>query len=326
MWGHPCAKRLVDLQTPPVVRLQSCAAQAQRARGGDAPGREEHDVGREAFARLEANDRPPGRPVRDLDRLDRLAQAKRHVAMPHLVDELLDNLAVQELERPLPLLDERDGNAQRREHRGVLDSDNTAAHYGHGPGNLLEVDHVVARDDDLAVGGDAGRGRRLRPHGDHDVLGRDSPPAVALAHLKGVRVGERGLPPDDRHVVAAQLGFDDVLLAGEDLADLGEELYGRRTSVGLRRARSVGPRREAVEEQNRLAKGLARNGPGAQADAAETGVLLDHCGGLAELRRLDGGPLAGGPAADAHEVVVVRPRHLRLPRCCCSLPDSRRPL
>src|SRR5215468_3476778 len=141
--------------------------------------------------------------------------------MPHLVDELLDNLAVQELERPLPLLDERDGNAQRREHRGVLDSDNTAAHYGHGPGNLLEVDHVVARDDDLAVGGDAGWGRRLRPHGNHDVLGRDSPPTVALAHLQGVRVGERGLPPDDRHVIAAQLSLDDVLFAREDLADLG---------------------------------------------------------------------------------------------------------
>src|SRR5262249_60726654 len=96
------------------------------AGGGDAPGREEHHVGRQALPRLEADDRPPRRTVREVDRLDRLAQAKRHVAMPHLVDELLDDLSVQELERTLPLLDKRDGNAERREHRGVLDSDNTA--------------------------------------------------------------------------------------------------------------------------------------------------------------------------------------------------------
>src|SRR5262249_38677312 len=133
-------------------------------------------------------------------------------------------------------------------HRGVLDSDNAAAHYGHGLGNLLEVDHIVTRDDDLAVGADTGRGRRLRTNGDHDVLGRDSSPAVALTHLEGMGVGERGLPPDDCHIVAAQLSLDDVLLAREDLADLGEELLSGGTGVSLRRAGPVRPRRDTVEE------------------------------------------------------------------------------
>src|SRR5262249_28621139 len=267
--GHAGAKRLVHLQATAIVGFEPGSGQAQRAGGGDAPGREEHQVGRQAIPRLGGDGRPPRRTVRDVDRLDRLAQAKRHVAMPHLVDELLDDLSVQELERTLPLLDERDGNAERREHRGVLDSDNTAAYYGHGPGNLLEVDHVVAGDDDLAVGGDAGRGRRPRPDGDDDVLGRDSSPAVALAHLEGVRVGERGLPPDDRDVIAAQLSLDDVLLAREDLADLGEELFRGGTGVGLRQARPVRPRRNAVEEQHRLAEGLARDGARAEANTAQ---------------------------------------------------------
>src|SRR5207249_6280429 len=110
-------------------------------------------------------------------------------------------------------------------------------------------------------------------------------------------------------VVTPQLGLDDVLLAREDLADPGEKLLRGGTGVGLR-TRSVRPRRDAVEEQHRLAEGLARNGPGAQADSAQARILLDHRSGLSELRRLDGGPLACGAAADAHEIVVVRPRHL----------------
>src|SRR4029453_827696 len=161
------------------------------------------------------------------------------------------------------------------------------------------------------------------PNGHHVFLARDSPPAIALTHLEGVGVGERGLPPDDRHVVAAQLSLDDVLLAREDLADLGEELLRGGAGIGLRRAHPVGAGRDAVEEQHRLAEGLARNGARTQADTAQARVLLDDRGGLAELGRLDGGSLAGGAAPDAYEVVVVRPHHHEAPELLCAARSRR---
>src|SRR5262245_57688841 len=57
-----------------------------------------------------------------------------------------------------------------------------------------------------------------------------------------------------------------------------------------------------------LAKRLARNRPGVETHAADARTLLDDGGALAELRRLHGGPLARGTAADGDEVEVER-RH-----------------
>ena len=126
----------------------------------------------------------------------------------------------------------------------------------------------------------------------------------------GVGVNEGGLAPHDGHVVAPQLILDDVLLAPEDFVDLGEELFRGRASVGRRRARTVVPPGDTREEQHRLAESLAGDRARAETDPAEALLLLDHGDALSELRRLHRRPLAGGAAADAHEVVVVSPRHL----------------
>ena len=70
---------------------------------------------------------------------DRFAEAERDVAIAHLVDQLVDDLVVEELERPLAPLDERDPHAERGEHRGVLDADDAGADDGHRARQLLRA-------------------------------------------------------------------------------------------------------------------------------------------------------------------------------------------
>jgi len=124
-----------------------------------------------------------------------------------------------------------------------------------------------------------------------------------------VRIGEGGLAPHDGHVVAPELILDDVLLTPEDLVDLGEELLRGRASVGRRRASTVVPAGGTGEKEHRFPERFARDRTGAETDPAEALLLLDHRDALSKLRGLHGRPLAGGPAADAHEVVVVCSRH-----------------
>ena len=64
------------------------------------------------FPGLEQDDRAPGPCRVDRDRGDRLAEAESDVAIAHLVHQLVDDLAVEELERPLALLDDRDLDAR----------------------------------------------------------------------------------------------------------------------------------------------------------------------------------------------------------------------
>ncbi len=93
----------------------------------------------------------------------------------HLVEQLVHDLAVEELERPLASLDERHRDTERGEDRGVLDPDHARAHDRQGPGKLLEP-HEVARD----------RSDRRRP----DSPPQDPPDArvIVLIVPEGTRV------------------------------------------------------------------------------------------------------------------------------------------
>ena len=62
--------------------------------------------------------------------LDGLAEAELDVPLAHLVNQLVDDLGVDELERPVALVDDRDFHAERREHRRVLDADHAGADDG----------------------------------------------------------------------------------------------------------------------------------------------------------------------------------------------------
>ena len=112
------------------------------------PDREQHQVGHDALARFERDRGAPRLAVRDLDALDGLAEAEGHVGAAHLVDQLVDDLAIEELERTVALVDQRHLHAERREHRRVLDADDAAADDGQRPRQGLQIADLIAGDDD----------------------------------------------------------------------------------------------------------------------------------------------------------------------------------
>jgi hypothetical protein len=171
---------------------------------------------------------------------------------------------------------------------------------------------TVGRQDDLAVGGHPGRGRRAGADRHHDVGRGDLPPAVPAVHHHGVRIREGADPPQELDVVPAELVLHDLDLPAADLLDPGEQHLGAHA-----RCRDPAPvlraAGEAREEHDGLAEGLAGDGAGVDADAADAALLLDDRRALAELGRLDRRPLAGGPAPDADEVELVARRHPEAP-------------
>ena len=73
--------------------------------------------------------RPLRRLRADGQRLDGLAEAEGDVAVPELVDQLVDDLTIEEVERPVPALDQGDGHAEGGEDRRVLDADHAGPHH-----------------------------------------------------------------------------------------------------------------------------------------------------------------------------------------------------
>ena len=78
------------------------------------------------------------------ERLHALAEPERDVALAELVQQLVDDLAIEELERPLAALDQRHLNADGGEHRRVLDADHAGADHGQVRGSFLRFDELVA--------------------------------------------------------------------------------------------------------------------------------------------------------------------------------------
>src|SRR4029450_1293072 len=97
------------------------------------------------------------RTVHDLDLLDGIAAAEDHVAPAHLMDQLVADLVVEELERPRPLIDDRDLHAKRREHGRIFDPDYAGAHDGHRARQMFEAQYGVRARDRPIVAIDARR-------------------------------------------------------------------------------------------------------------------------------------------------------------------------
>ena len=264
MCGTEVRKLLVHGDAAALVGGEARRRSRLRAVGrGDAAGREQHHVGDDALARLEVQHRLARR-LRRPPSTDSTASPKRKVTLrlAHLVDQLVDDLAVEELERPLAPLDQRHGDAERGEHRRVLDADHAGADHGERARQLLQPHDVVGVEDDLAVGLDAGRGRRVRADRDHDVRRGDlraSPPRSGST--SGVGIDERRLAAQHVDVVAAELVLDDLDLAGDHACR-----RRRRAAAQVGRASSARPRQpvalagEARERDDGLAQRLARDG------------------------------------------------------------------
>ena len=118
-----------------------------------------------------------------------------------------------------------------------------------------------------------------------------------------MRVLERGLTYDDFHPVAAELVFDHRRLLARDVGHPFQQMIGVGAAVWIPRRPSTAPL--PGEGQHRLADRLAGDGAGVEADSAYRAAFLDDRHPAAQLGGLDGGPLAGRPAADAHKVELV---------------------
>jgi hypothetical protein len=125
---------------------------------------------------------------------------------------------------------------------------------------------------------------------------------IAL-HLDHVRVDEAGVTLEVADAVAAQvladaraLGDGDRVLAGDQPRNGGVRIVeGDRDAVEIARAISA-------QIDRRLAERLARERAGVDRGAAGLRRLLDHGDPPAEVRSLRRALLAGGTAADHHQI------------------------
>src|SRR5262249_40746401 len=268
-------------------------------------GGEDDGVGHDALARFEQQRGAPGRTLGDVEALDHLTKPEDHAALPHLMHQLVHDLVVEELEEALPLLDQRDRYAERREHRGVREPDRPGAHHRDGPWQAAHVQDVVAREDHLAIRRSTRRLGGLRSHRDEDPLRGDPLMTTLVVHDHRVRILEDRAAPDERDVVAIELLMDDVALATSHLPDARQRpldagaarLYPARTVL-------LGARRPG-EAEHRFAEGLARDGARVDADTTDDAAFLDDRSTESQLGSLHRRALPGGAASETEEVEVV---------------------
>jgi hypothetical protein len=178
--------------------------------------------------------------------------------------ELVDDLAVEELQQAVAPLDQGHAHAHRGEDRRVLDADDAGADDGEGPRQVRQAHDVVRGEDDLAVRLHPGRGRRLGADGDHDVGRADTARARLRPDLQRVGIGEHGFTGEQGHVVAPELILDDLDLAGDHVAHAGQQLLagGARVEPGPGQAVPLAGDRRVADD--RLAQRLARDRAGVE--------------------------------------------------------------
>ena len=157
--------------------------------------------------------------------LHRGAEADGHAAVAHLVDEILDDLAVDEIEHPLARLDQRHRHVEGREDGGVFDADDAAADDCQRPRQAFEFEDFVAVEDPGAVEGDeigaiglgAGGDQRLveLDLADFAFLGRQLDPAGPEEAGGGVGAADH---------VAHELVLQHLDLVIERLVQAGDQI------------------------------------------------------------------------------------------------------
>ena len=144
--------------------------------------------------------------------------------------QLIHDLGVEELERALTPIDERDlGCAERGEHRCVFDANDPGPDHRQRPRDARERPDVVAGEDRLAVDRHARGCGRARADRDHDACGGHGPRRPGRFDSHGVGIHERRPAADDFDPIATELLLEDIHLSAYDLIDPGQQLSGGRT-------------------------------------------------------------------------------------------------
>ena len=310
MWGTSVRKSASTRMRP---RSSASSPGRGEVEGGgprDAAGGEEHHVGDDALAGLEG-EAPPSSAGLSAISMDSTASPNRNVTFraAHLVEQLVHDLAVEELERPVAPLDQGHRDPERGEDRRVLDPDDPAPTTTKRAGKLLQPDHVVAGQDDLAVA--------LRPPADRrgwvptamrmcSAVTRRQPPSD---RRERVRIHERRLtrtmPTSLRRSWFSMTSTSRAMTASTPAKSCRQ--VGR--AVGPAPGEAIALPGQAGEGHHRLPEGLARDRAGVDARRRRPAALLDDGDAPAELGRLHRRALAGGPASDADEIEVERGAH-----------------
>ena len=192
-----------------------------------------------------------GVPVDRLDRLDLLPQPERHVAAAQEVLERLADLAVEEVEHAVALVDHRDLGAERAEHRRVLDADHAARRRRscvrgtRRSSRSRPSESMIVRSSKATVCGP----RRRRADRDDDALGADrlvEPRDPARCGRPRTRASP-GQPADH---VAAELLPHDRRLGGDHARGAVHQLL-ERLLLGLLHPRGVEHVERALGELRR---------------------------------------------------------------------------
>ena len=120
------------------------------------------------------------------------------------------------------------------------------------------------------------------------------------AHVGGVE--ETGAPGDDLDAVARQLGLGDVDFGLDDLLDAEGQVRHGDLFLDVIVDAVDALVLEAGEVHDGFAHGLAGNGAGVDAGAADDFALFDHRHAAAALGALNGRTLSGRPGADDDDV------------------------
>ncbi len=246
-----------------------------------------------------------------LDAGDGGAQADGHAAVAQLVDEVVDHLAVDEIQHRGAGLDQGHRHVHGREDGRVFDADHAGADHRQAAGHRGVGDQAVAVEDVGVVERDVAGAIGGRAHGDQDALAaHDLLVAIGLGHGQAMGVDEAGLAGQGAHAVALELVLQHLDLVVQGLVQAHGEVGAADVlldPVGAAVEAALAP---AGQVQRRLAQGLGRDGAGVHRHPADAAAVLDHQHRLAQLGRLHRGPAARRPRADDDEIVAI---HLDAP-------------
>jgi hypothetical protein len=179
----------VHRDAAPLVAKHARLVEVEPRRRPDAAYRVERRLRMQDLAAPQPHLDRLGCALPEVDARHLLAEAHRHVALLDHVGERGRDLVVEERQQRRSLVDDGDPHAERGEHRRVLDADHARADHDERPGQALQPEHVVAREDLLAVEGDVAVARGLRPAGDDDLRCADLPAPMPGGRLQLDRVG-----------------------------------------------------------------------------------------------------------------------------------------
>jgi hypothetical protein len=154
--------------------------------------------------------------VRHTDPNDLLAKPEHGAELTQLEAEALDDFAVREIEQHRPLIEQRDPDTERGEHRRVLQPDDTGAHHHQLAGELVEFVHLIRVEYPRAVYGYALIVGRARAAGNQDPGSPDDLRSVVARDFDRVRVEEARVTVEDGDAVAVELRLDYLDLARHD--------------------------------------------------------------------------------------------------------------